>query len=57
MVQAFVQAAENGLYLPDRLATPRTPSGLEWHYARGTWRDIYGETSLRGSPGTGSGRY
>ncbi|WP_420635588.1 hypothetical protein [Candidatus Palauibacter sp.] len=43
VVQAFVQAAENGLYLPDRLATPRTPSGLEWHYARGTWRDIYGE--------------
>ena len=41
--EMFVRAAGSGLLLPDRLAMPRTPSGVEWHVVRGTWRDVYGE--------------
>ncbi len=41
VTQTFVREVESGLYLPDRLATPRTPSGLEWYRARGTWGEVY----------------
>lgn len=41
--EMFVRSAGSGLLLPDRLATPQTPSGVEWHVVRGTWGDVYGE--------------
>ncbi|WP_419860886.1 hypothetical protein [Candidatus Palauibacter sp.] len=44
VVEGFVRATESGLYLPERFVAVETPSGHEWHYARGTWWDVYGET-------------
>ncbi len=43
VARGFTRSTETGLFLPDRLAGPGQPSGLEWFQVRGTWHDIYGE--------------
>ena len=43
VARGFTRSTEKGLYLPDRLAGPGQPSGMEWYQVRGTWHDIYGE--------------
>ena len=43
VARGFTRSTETGLYLPDRLAGPGQPSGMEWFQVRGTWHDVYGE--------------
>lgn len=43
VARGFTRSAETGLYLPDRVASPNQPSGMEWFQVRGTWHDVYGE--------------
>ena len=43
VARGFTRSTETGLFLPDRLAGPGQPSGIEWFQVRGTWHDIYGE--------------
>ena len=44
MARGFTRSAKTGLFLPDRLANPNQPSGMEWFQVRGTWHDVYGES-------------
>lgn len=43
VARGFTRSAETGLYLPDRLAGPGQPSGMEWFQVRGRWYDVYRE--------------
>jgi len=43
VAQRFTRSTKAGLFLPDRLASPNQPSGMEWFQVRGTWYDVYGE--------------
>lgn len=43
VAQRFTHSTKAGLFLPDRLASPNQPSGMEWFQVRGTWYDVYGE--------------
>lgn len=42
VARGFTRSTETGLYLPDRLAGPGQPSGMEWFQVRGRWYDVYG---------------
>ena len=44
IARRFTRSAKTGLFLPDRLAGPNQPSGMEWFQVCGTWHDVYGES-------------